>query len=336
MNVTNVSFLVLGVAILALTLVDILWTTLWVDGGSGPLSARMTSQLWHGLRQFGGKRSRTLSLAGPIILTVTLVVWVVGIWGGWTLVFASGENALHNARDGSPVTWTGRIYFVAYTMFTMGNGDFYPGYGGWQIAASLTTASGMLFVTMGVSYVLSVLGAVSQKRAFASSVTGLGERSETVVETGWDDDGFDGLHLPLNSLASELDLLATQHKSYPILHYYHSEEAKHSSAMAVVLLDEALTVLRYGVPEDDQPNTALLENARGASENYLETLNEAFIEPADETPDPPDLDRLREARVPTVSDEEFEAAVDDLDERRQQLLGVVRSDAWNWPPFDDE
>ena len=336
MTITNVVYLVLGVAILSLTIVDILWTTLWVDGGSGPLSARMTSQLWHGLRQLGGQRSRILSLAGPIILTVTLVVWVVGIWGGWTLVFASAENALVNARNDTPVGWADRIYFVAYTMFTMGNGDFYPADGAFQMAASLTTASGMLFVTMGVSYVLSVLGAVSQKRAFASSVTGLGERSETVVETGWDDDGFDGLHLPLNSLSSELDLLATQHKSYPILHYYHSEEAKHSSAMAVVLFDEALTLLQYGVPEDDQPNTALIENARAATENYLETLNEAFIEPADETPEPPDLDRLREARVPTVSDEEFGEAVADLDERRQQLLGVVRADAWLWPPFDDE
>jgi len=81
----------------------------------------------------------------------------------------------------------------------------------------------MLFVTMGVSYVLSVLGAVSNKRSFASSVSGLGVDSETVVCSAWDGEDFDGLHLPLNSLASRLDTLADQHKSYPILHYYHSE-----------------------------------------------------------------------------------------------------------------
>ena len=332
----NVVYILVGVAILFVTIVDILWTTLWVDGGSGPLSSRLTSWLWRGLRQLGGERSRTLSLAGPIILTLTLVIWVAGIWGGWTLVFAGSGDALVNARNATPVTWVDRIYFVAYTMFTMGNGDFYPNDGAYQIAASLTTASGMLFVTMGVSYVLSVLGAVSQKRAFASSVTGLGKRSETVVETGWDGEDFEGIHPPLNSLASELDLLATKHKAYPILHYYHSEEAKHASAMGVVIFDEALTLLRFGVPDDERPNAALVENARSASENYLETLNEAFIEPADEAPEPPDLDRLREARVPTVSDDEFEDAVDELDERRRKLLGVVRSDAWHWPPLDDE
>ncbi|AHG03899.1 membrane protein [Halobacterium sp. DL1] len=327
-------YLVVGIAVLVVTIVDILWTTLWVDGGSGPLSSRLTSWLWRGLRQFGSERSRVLSLAGPIILTTTLVVWVAAIWGGWTLVFGSSGASLTNARSGTPVTWIDRIYFVAYTMFTMGNGDFYPADGGFQIAASLTTASGMLFVTMGVSYVLSVLGAVSDKRSFASSVTGLGERSETVVETGWDGEDFEGIHPPLNSLAAGLDTLATQHKAYPILHYYHSEEAKHASTMAVVIFDEALTVLRFGVTEDDRPNHALVENARSATENYLETLNEAFIDPADETPDPPDLDRVRSADVPTVSDDEFEDAVDDLEERRRQLLALVRSDAWHWPPIE--
>jgi uncharacterized protein (DUF1684 family) len=78
-------------------------------------------------------------------------------------------------------------------MFTMGNGDFYPPAGVWQIAASLTTASGMLFVSMGVSYILSVLGAVSNKRSFASSVTGMGTDGEAVVRSAWDGEGFDGL-----------------------------------------------------------------------------------------------------------------------------------------------
>ncbi|SFS10070.1 hypothetical protein SAMN05216559_3654 [Halomicrobium zhouii] len=327
-------YLVVGLVLLVVTIVDILWTTLWVDGGSGPLSARLTTWTWRGLRRIGDTRSRALSLAGPIILTLTLVTWVGLIWGGWTLVFAGGENALLAARDDVPVTWSGRIFFVAYTMFTMGNGDFYPPAGIWQIAASLTTASGMLFVTMGVSYVLSVLGAVSNKRSFASSVSGMGAESETVVCSAWDGEDFDGLHLPLNSLASRLDTLADQHKSYPILHYYHSEQAKHASAMAVAVFDESMTVLRFGVLDEDQPDTVLVENARSASQNYLETLDNAFIDPADEAPPPPDLDRLRDEGVPTVSDDEFADALDELAVRRRKLLATVTADAWHWPPID--
>jgi hypothetical protein len=325
-------YLAVGVTVLIAAIVDILWTTLWVDGGSGPLSSRLTTIIWSGLRQLGGQRSRALSLAGPLILAATLVMWVGLIWGGWTLVFGASENALLASHDDVPVTWTGRFYFVGYAMFTMGNGDFYTPAGPWQIAASLTTASGMLFITMGVSYVLSVLGAVSNKRSFASSVTGLGPDSETVVRSAWNGEDFGGLELPLNSLAAQLDQLADQHKSYPILHYYHSEQAKHASAMAVAVFDESLTVLQFGIPESEQPDPILVENARSANENYLETLHNAFIEPADQPPPSPNLDRLRKHDIPTVSDEEFAAALEKRTDRRRKLLGIVNADAWHWPP----
>jgi len=80
--------------------------------------------------------------------------------------------------------------------------------------------------------------------------------------------------------------------------------------MAVVVLDESMTVLRFGVPDEDQPDAVLVENARSASQNYLETPNNAFIDPAERVPPPPDLDRLREEGVPTVTDEEFADALD--------------------------
>lgn len=328
-------YLVLGLVFLVATVIDLLWTTLWVDGGAGPLSTRLTSTVWRSLRQVGSGHDRALSLAGPLILVLTLGMWVGLLWAGWTLVFAGSPNALLPARDGVPVTWTGRIYFVAYSMFTMGNGDFYPPGGIWQIAAALTTASGMLVVTLAVSYVISVLSAVSQKRSFASSVTGLGERSEEVVELGWNDGNFDGIHMPLDSLASQLDLLANQHKSFPILHYYHSIRPTHASAMGVAIFDETLTILRFGIPEADRPNPALVKNARAASHNYLETLDTAFIEPADEAPPPPDLDRLRAKGIPTVPDSEFEDALEGVADRRCSLYGIVLQDEWYWPPIDE-
>jgi hypothetical protein len=294
----------------------------------------LTTAVWRSLRVVGERHSRTLSLAGPLTLVLTLAMWVGLIWGGWTLIFAGSEYSLLPAHDDVPVTWTGRIFFVGYAMFTMGNGDFYPPPGGWQIAAALTTASGMLFVTMGVSYVLSVLGAVSNKRSFASSVVGMGEDSETFVRRAWDGDDFDGLNLPINSLASQLERLADQHKSYPILHYYHSDQAEQASAIAVVVFDEAMTILRYGVPEEEQPEQVLVENARSASRNYLETLNKAFIDPADEEPPPPDLDPLRAEGIPTVADDEFADVLEELSERRRKLLGIVKADAWHWPRSD--
>ncbi|WP_135819780.1 two pore domain potassium channel family protein [Halostella litorea] len=329
-------YLVLGVVILVVVVVDILWTTLWVDGGAGPLSSRLSTWVWHGLRAVGGNRTKVLSLSGPIILVVTLVAWVGLLWAGWTLVFAGGESSLIDARSGGPLGWTDWAWYVAYTMFTDGNGDFTPNGGVWQMASSLTTASGMLFVTLGVSYVLSILGAVADKRAFAKSVTGIGDRGEAFVRAGWDGEGFRDLDLPLNEISSDLGLLAEQHKSYPILHYYHSEDASDSSPLAVAVLDEALTVLEFGVPDDEMPNAALVKSARSSTEDYLETLTAAFIQPADETPPPPALDRLREADVPMVPDGQFDESLAGVDDRRRKLLAAVEADAVDWPPADDE
>jgi hypothetical protein len=222
-------------------------------------------------------------------------------------------------------------------MFTDGNGDYTPVYGGdvWEVASAFTTASGMAFVTLGVSYVLTVLGAVSDKRSFASTVTGLGERSEAFVRAGWNGEDFRGLERTIETLASDLSTLAEQHKSYPILHYYHSEEAERASAVAVPILDEALMLFRYGTPEDEGIDPAIVETGRSSAHSYLETLDQSFIDPAPSVPRAPVLDRLREDDIPTVSDEAFAEALADLTDRRRRLLGVVEADAWEWPPVEE-
>lgn len=326
----NEIYLVLGVLLLVVVVVDLLWTTLWADGGSGPVSSRLTNVLWLGIRRAGSSRSVVVSLAGPIILAGTLVVWVLLLWAGWTLVFAGGEESLRTSSGGTDVSWPARIYYVAYAMFTMGNGDYVPVGGVWQVLTGLTTASGMLLVTLAVSYVLSVLGAVAQKRSFAGTVQGFGATGSDIVRSGWNGSDLHDLDLPLSSIAADASSLADKHKTYPILHYYHSQTRQNASAPAVAALDEALTLIRYGTSDPRLYNAAVVENARSSVGGYLQTLRKAFISPADSAPPAPELAPLRRAGIPTVRDEEFCRHLDELDARRRQLLGVVRADAWSW------
>lgn len=327
----NVFYLIVGIAALALVIADQLATTLWVDGGAGPLSSRVTTSLWHGLRKMSSShRSRLLSMAGPIILVTTLLTWVLLLWAGWTLVFAASEEAIINTTGKEALTWAGRIYFVAYTIFTLGIGDYIPANGLWQIITSIATGSGMLLITLSVSYVVSVVGAVVHKRAFARSVTGIGNSATAVIERAWDGDSFHPLDSLLSTVAPRLGTLVEQHKAYPILHYYHSEESVDASAVAVVILDEALTLLAYGIPEQHQANTVLVEQTRSSIESYLGTLQSVYIHPADRSPPPPDLDSLRASGLPVVSDEAFTDALESLEDRRRKLLGLIEADVWQW------
>ncbi|WP_254546978.1 potassium channel family protein [Halomarina pelagica] len=327
----SVAYSVLGVLLLTVGVGDLLWTTLWVEGGAGPLTSRSMPSVWRALKRIGKQRPRVLSLSGPLILVFGLATWLALLWAGWTLVFAGAEGVLVDTREGGPVSWAERFYFVGYSVFTLGNGDFAPRDGVWQIVTVLVTASGMLFVTLSVTYVLSVLDAVTQKRSFASGVSGLGTRSDAIVRTSWNGEAFRGLDLPLNTFTAQLNALTANHKAYPILHYFFSAQRDQAPALSVTILDEALTLLRFGVPERNRPDEILVRNARSSVRNYLATLHEAFITPASRTPPAPTLDSLREAGVPTVSDDEFARSLDALDERRRQLLGLVETDARRWP-----
>lgn len=322
------AYLVIGVVLLVGTIVDILWTTLWPDGGAGPLAGRLSTGIWRATRWVGRFWNRAKSLGGPAVLVGTLLMWITLLWAGWVFLFASDEGSL-NPSSGLEVTWSGRIYFVAYSMFTMGNGDFKPAMGWWQIATSLTTATGMVIVTLSVTYVLSVVSAVAQKRSFAASVTGLGRRPEEFVVHAWNGRDFHSLDLTLNSLSSQLALLADQHKTFPVLHYFHAAERTNASAVAVAVLDEALTVIDAGTPDVDR-NDVTLRSARSSVDGYLSTLRSAYLTPAEQPPPVPDLEPLRAAGIPTVDDREFQAQVGEIRERRCALLGVVRGDAWEW------
>ena len=325
-------WLVLGVALLLIVFLDALWTTLWVDGSAGPLTSWTTTLAWHAvLAVFGRNHHQRLSLFGPTIIVMVVVTWGLLLWVGWVLIYASDPDSLLHTRDpGGPADWTGRIWFVAYAVSTMGNGDHTPNGDVWQIAASLTTLSGFFFASLVISYLLSVLAAVVQKRAFAGQVSGMGKTAEEFLQSAWDGESFRTLDLPLNSLSGMLGALTEQYLSYPILQYYHGARPSKSPAVGIAVLDEALTLLRFGVPKEYRPNHAVLHSARAGVAGFLETLRSAFISPADEPPPPPDLDRLRQAGIPTVSDEEFSKALDDLKERRKKLLGLLRNDGWNW------
>nr|WP_235927172.1 potassium channel family protein [Gloeocapsopsis dulcis] len=314
-----------------LSLLDALWTALWVDGGAGPVTAQITNGIWWVMQKLiRTKRNYLLSLAGPLIQTVTVFIWVSLLWAGWVLMFSADPTSLIYTRtpEPQPSTLTDRIYFVAYTISTMGNGDLYPNRGAWEITTSFTSLSGMFLITMVVSFLLSVIGGVTTKQSLASQITGLGNSAEEFILNVWDGKEFLGLDLQLMSMISQLGTLTEQQLAYPVLHRYHGASSKEDSAPAVAILDDALTILKYGLQESYRPAPALLKSAREAVHTYLKTLASASIYPANHLPPAPDLAPLRQAGIPVVSDEEFARSLNDLTHRRKLLLGLVERNSF--------
>ena len=244
----------------------------------------------------------------------------------------SDSSSLIDVRRYDGVTFLECIWFTAYTLFTVGNGDFTPTPGIWQIACSLAALTGLVIVTLSVTYILQVLAAISNKRSFASQVTSLGNSAEEWVISQWNSKDFGRIELQLNSINGQLARLTEQHLAFPILHYYHSKNADRASTVATGILDDALSILAFGVEEKYRPDHAAILTSRRSVQNFLKTLRSAFISPAGESPSLPDLARLRDAGIPVVPEEDFYKSMKQLEERRKITLGMIWNDAWQWPP----
>ena len=119
----NVLLLILGLLLVLLSLIDALWTALWVDGGAGPVTNQITNGVWWVMiKLIRTKRNHRLSLAGPMIQTVTVFVWVGLLWAGWLLMFSADSTSLVYARtpEPQPGNLIDRIYFCGLHHFYYG------------------------------------------------------------------------------------------------------------------------------------------------------------------------------------------------------------------------
>ncbi|WP_022794352.1 potassium channel family protein [Marinococcus halotolerans] len=324
-------YLITGILLLMLTIIDLIWTIFWVERGAGPITRHLTSVCWLAWRKITRGRSRWFSLSGPLILSATLLSWILLLWLSWTLIFVGGEAALTDTQNRGSTDWGDQIYFVGYTMVTLGIGDFVPSSPLWQVLTILVSASGMLFITMSASYVISVLSALNQKRSFADSITGLGPDSVSIVSKAWNGRDFTNYDLFLVTYASQLSTVAAQHNAYPILHYYHSANEEKALTRAVALFDDSLTILTFSVPEPSRPNRVLLHNARSSVRSYIESQDFSYIPQVGKAPPVPNLAILRRENIPVFSARHTSLQFSKLENRRKQLYRILRSDARTWP-----
>ncbi len=328
----NELYLAAGILLVVWGLVEGLWTTLWVDGNSAPVTSRFTTFIWKIFRLlFSSQNDRKLSLAGPLILISTVVLWIISIWIGWTFIFYSTPQSLQTGSASPPIDFTDVLWFTSYNMFTVGNGDYIPGSDTWQVISSFISFTGMTMVTLSITYVLQVISAVAAKRSIAGQITSIGKTAEEFVAKQWTGEGFGAIELQLDALSQQLATSNEQHNAFPILHYYHAARIEKSQDVAIAILDDALTLIELGVEEKYQPAETILSSARQSVSSFLTTLRSAFIQAADEVPHLPDINLLQKKGIPTIPDKEYRKKMEAEIERRKLILGLLNKGAWKWP-----
>lgn len=323
--------IVLGAVFIVFGALDALWTTLWVDGNAGPFTRRHNSWTRRVLLRLAGRRHRMLSLTGPIVLVVSVLVWAMTPWIGWVLLFSSEPRSLIDVHRGTPADLADRIYLTGSMMFTLGTGNFTPNGSFWEIATSLAGLSGLFMLTLAVTYLLAIIQAVVAKRTFASLVWSLGHRAEEFILNSWDGARFTAVELQIVALAGKLQEVTEQHHAYPMLHFYHEANQKNSVAHNLAVFSEVLLVFAHGVQRSVRPAASALSSGQRTVEEFLETLRTAFVEQSDQPTPAPRLETLANAGIPVVTKEEFEQAIAERAERRDLLRGFLDSERRDWP-----
>ncbi|MGE0491319.1 MAG: potassium channel family protein [Vulcanimicrobiota bacterium] len=320
-------FTLLGLPLLALAFWDVLHTTLHLDGG-GPLTRLFSDGAWKVLlagRRRGWTSHEAISRFSPFLLAWLLLVWNGLVWVGWTLVFCSDSHAVVDTFAHHPATPLDRLYFVGNTILTLGLGDFRPNGFPWELLTVAAGGSGYFLMTLSVAYLLPVYSAAIQKRQTASYVSSLGTTPEELVEAY-----RDGLLLKghLRELHRQVLMLSEKHRAYPVLHFFHGSNPDLSLALRMATLDEGLSLLQFGLAED--VSRLPIKPLRQSISRYLDTLEEAHMEPSKQPPSSRDLSRLRDLGFETVSQAEYDERLTELAMHRRCLLGLVVCHGWEW------
>ena len=332
------SLFVVGALIVALAMFEALRTTLAVGSVAGPVTGWVNHRLWSlALRT---RNRRVLKAAGVPLTLNALGIWLLLLWVGWTLVFSAGVGAVVNADTQALASFWERAYFSGNTLFTLGAGDFRPDGIFWQLLSVIATINGLFTITLGIAYLIPVATAATERRRMAAVIDALGARPDDAVIDGWDNGHYGALRHYLMTMAPDVSLLAQRNLAYPVLHYFHSGHSHTAAAPMIARLDEIVTLLRCGLREPDRPDPYVTRPLHEALTQFLDTLGSAFVDASPSPPPPPTLGRMRAAGLPTVTDEEFAAALTEHEQRRRLLLALVHNDGWDWhdvwPPVRDD
>jgi hypothetical protein len=143
------------------------------------------------------------------------------------------------------------------------------------------------------------------------------------VLNGWHERWWGYLEQRPAQLADAITLTAERHRTYPILHYYHSAAPDQELRAQLPVLDDAVTLLQLGVR--DGPHPGVLAEVRRAVELLIER---AGVPASDEAPPPLTLTPLRTGGPSLVEDDAFVERLSELEEHRQRLYGFAAETRW--------
>ncbi|MFW2586946.1 hypothetical protein [Sagittula sp. SSi028] len=152
-----------GVVLLGFVAVDIILSSLGA-GAKGPLAPRVAQSVF-AVTKLLPDRPVVHRICGPAVMVGVGGVWVVAMCASWTMILMADDSAVLQQSDQSPASLAGRAIFAGHLLSTLGGGQHQTGSELWGAVATMIGVSGMVVLTLSVSFVYSTTQAVSTGRA---------------------------------------------------------------------------------------------------------------------------------------------------------------------------
>lgn len=255
---------VIGAALLLLAAGEIYFTILHGRGRSGVLSEAINRGAWRVLRAVAlrlsrGRRHRLLNALGPLLLPALFALLLAVLIAGFAFIYLPRMPDDFTVSSAPAPPLAEALYFSGSTLLTLGYGDVVPRTGLMRVLAVIESAVGLGVISLAVTYLLSVYGALERKRTVALSFYHQAEEGADAagfIAHHFVNGEFRGLTDALSTAARDLQSLLEAHIEHPILHYFHPVEVHKSLPRMLFLALEICAVMRACLDPQAHAGTA--------------------------------------------------------------------------------
>jgi hypothetical protein len=257
-------------------------------------------------------------MAGPLLLPLLIVVYLALLITAYALVYYPHVPAgfTYGVERSAP-SWLDALYFSGVTLTTLGYGDVMPRTTPLRFLALVESASGLIVISLAITYMLTVYSALERKRAVAVSLyhqAGEGADVAGFIAHHFVEGRFYGLRDALRTVTRDLQGLHESHIDHPVIHYFHPVEVYKSTPRVLFLLLETCAVIRAVLDREQSSDLRNYPEVRTLDASVRHVLSQIIASL--------DLERRERPRRPT----EQEAREDNRRWRRryEQTLARLR------------
>jgi hypothetical protein len=258
--VTNILLTAAGIILLALVFYDIYSTILRATKYPGPISEFLNRGLWRVASRATRKvnrrlRHQTLSAIGPLLMPSLISLLILTLITGFALIYLPRmgtdfkiDEAVHSHLA------LQAFYFSGITLTTVGYGDIIPVSTAMRIVALFEAALGIAVITISITYLLTVYGALERKRAVALKFYHQARQGADIsgfISSHFARGRFHSLTESLREATHHLQELLESHLEHPVIHYFHPVEVYKGMPRALFVVLETVAILNAHVDEKE-------------------------------------------------------------------------------------